>query len=77
MIEGKRCAVAVNAPDVYSLVESGADGEVAGADAAQLAHNLYKELQNSYPTLSKELINGSFQIEQPERMCNCRSKPDA
>lgn len=61
MIKGKRCAVPVNAPDVYSFVESGADGEVAGANADQLAANLYKELQNSYPTLSKEQINVSFQ----------------
>ena len=59
MVDGKRCAIPVNAPEVYT--KSDDDGDVSGADAKELATNLYKELENAYSSISKEMMNGSYQ----------------
>lgn len=61
MVEGKRCAIPVNAAEVYSDSNSGTQGDVSGAEAKELAEGLYGEIQSAYPSLSKDLINVSYQ----------------
>ena len=61
MIDGKRRAIAVNAPEVYNEANSGIEGDVSGAEAGELAESLYSEVQKAYPTLSEDVIDGSLQ----------------
>ena len=63
MLDGrsKHCAIPVNATEVYCDSISGTQGDVSGAEAKELAEGLYGKIQNAYPSLSKDLINGSYQ----------------
>lgn len=36
MIKGKRCAIPMNAPEVYCDANSGTEGDVSGAEAKEL-----------------------------------------
>ena len=47
MIDGKREAIAVSAPDVYHETETGKEGDVSGGESEELAKSLYNEIHKA------------------------------
>ena len=67
MIDGKHRDIAVNGHEAHDWANSRIKIDVSGTEASELAESLYSEIQKAYPTLAKEVINGSFQ----GTVCNC------
>ena len=60
MVDGRRQAIAVNAPEVYGEASSGVEGDVSGATAEELAESLHKEIRSAYPGIPIPTINESW-----------------
>lgn len=60
MIEGKREAIAVSAPEVYHESDTGKEGDVSGGESQELARSLYSEIRKAYPSIPEEVIKGAW-----------------
>lgn len=60
MIDGKREAIAVSAPDVYHETETGKKGDVSGGESEELAKSLYNEIHKAYPSIPEGDIKAAW-----------------
>ena len=56
MVEGKREAIAVSAPEVYHEADIGKEGDVSGGESEELARSLYREIRKAYLLVPEKVI---------------------